>query len=116
VRRGLPVRPVAKRDPELADPMHIEAALRTVENEVLKVAFEIGLHLQQLQAEHLGVRHERIGAPYAYREHLVDQVVGLGGLVDDDVDGMLEAVSLSACHDSSPYPVGGCIWVAHTWS
>jgi hypothetical protein len=30
--------------------MHVEAALRAVEREVLELAFEIGLHLQELEA------------------------------------------------------------------
>ena len=45
MRRGLRVRPVTGRDSESADPMDVEAALRAVEGEVLKLALEVGLHL-----------------------------------------------------------------------
>jgi hypothetical protein len=41
-------------DAESAHPVDIEAALLAVEGEVLKLAFEIGLHLQELEPEHLG--------------------------------------------------------------
>jgi hypothetical protein len=40
------MRPMTRRDPETADPMHVEAALRAVEDEVLELALEIGLHAQ----------------------------------------------------------------------
>jgi hypothetical protein len=45
--------------------MHIEAALLAVGDEVLKLTLEIGLHLQQLEPEHLRVGDERIGTTVA---------------------------------------------------
>jgi hypothetical protein len=41
------MRPMTRRDPETADPMHIEPARGAVQHEGLKLAFEIGLHLEQ---------------------------------------------------------------------
>jgi len=95
VRRGLSVRPMARRDAETADPMHIEAALPAVEAEVLELAFEVGLHLQELEPEHLGVGNERIGATVADLDRLVHQLVRFGGLLGDGVDGALKDVSIS---------------------
>jgi hypothetical protein len=51
--RGLPVCPVTRSDPEPRDPMHVETALRAVEDRVVKLALEVGLHLQELKPQHL---------------------------------------------------------------
>jgi hypothetical protein len=59
VRRGLSVRPVARRDTETGDPMNVEAARRAVKNEPTELALKIGLHVQHFKAEHL--RLERHG-------------------------------------------------------
>ena len=75
--------------------MHIEAALPAVEAEVLELAFEVGLHLQELEPEHLGVGNERIGATVADLDRLVHQLVRFGGLLGDGVDGALKDVSIS---------------------
>jgi hypothetical protein len=71
VRCRLPVRPMPGSDPETTHPMHIEAALGAIEGEVLKLTFEIGLHLEQLQPEHLGVGDERIGPTVSDPDSLV---------------------------------------------
>ena len=77
--------------------MHVEAALRAVEDKVLKLTFEIGLHLQELQAQHLRVdRNRMIASTGSLR--LVDELVGLDGLLGDGVDGVLEDVPLSLRH------------------
>jgi hypothetical protein len=102
VRRGLAVRPMARRDAETADPMHIEAALRAVEAEVLELAFEVGLHLQELEPEHLGVGNERIGPAVPDVDRLVDERIGLLGLVSDGVDGALEDVSFPLRRSIAP--------------
>jgi hypothetical protein len=47
VRRGLSVRPVTRGDAEARDPVHVETALRAVEGEVLELALEVGLHLEE---------------------------------------------------------------------
>ena len=62
VRRWLPMRPVAWGHAEATYPVHIQAALRAVEHEVLKLAFEVGLHVQELEPKHLRVDHQRVGA------------------------------------------------------
>jgi hypothetical protein len=41
---------------------------------------------------------ERVGAAVPDIDRLVDEIVGLGGLLGDCVDGVLENLSLSACH------------------
>jgi hypothetical protein len=60
VRCRLPVGPVSGHDAQSAHPVNVQAALRAVEAEVLQLAFEVGLHLQELEPEHLGVDDERI--------------------------------------------------------
>lgn len=40
--------------------MHVEAALRAVEDEVFKLTFEVGLHLEELEPEHLRVDGDRV--------------------------------------------------------
>jgi hypothetical protein len=94
VRRWLSVRPVSGRDPEPGDPMHVEAALRAVGDEVLKFALEIGLHVQELEPEHLGVHDKRVGSTVPDFDRLVDEGVGLRGLLGDGVNGMLEDLTL----------------------
>lgn len=77
VRSGLPMRPVAGRYPESRDPVNVEAAPRTVEDEVLELPIEVGLHVQQREPEHLGMGDERIGPAVADVDRLVDEGVGL---------------------------------------
>jgi len=52
----------------------------SVEHEVLELAFEIGLHLEQFQAKHLGVGDERIRPAVPDLDRLVDEVVRPGRL------------------------------------
>jgi hypothetical protein len=40
--------------------VHIESAISAVENEVLMRTFAIGLHLQELESEHLGVDGDKV--------------------------------------------------------
>jgi hypothetical protein len=49
-----------RRNPETADPVNVEAAHRAVEDEVLKLAFEIGRHLGEYQPERLRVEGDRV--------------------------------------------------------
>jgi transposase InsO family protein len=69
--------------PETADPVNVETALRAVEGEVFKLTFEIGLHLEQLQPEHLGVRDGWIGpaVPDPDREEFYRMLEGV--VIDD---------------------------------
>jgi len=60
VWRGVPVGPMTGRDAEPRDPMHLEAALGAVQHPRLELALEIGLHLQQLEPEHLRVDSDRV--------------------------------------------------------
>jgi hypothetical protein len=97
VRRGLPVRPVTGRDPEPQDPVNVEAAFGAVEREVLELAFEIGLHLEELKPQHLRVDRDRVIASTSSLR-LVNELVSLDGLLGDGVDGVLEDLAFSACH------------------
>jgi hypothetical protein len=63
--------------------MHIEAAFRAVEREVLEFALEVGLHLQEFQPQHLGVGDERIGPAMLNPDQVVDEVVGFRCLLGD---------------------------------
>ena len=40
--------------------MHVEAALGAVEDGVLKLTFEVGLHHQELEPQHLRVNRDRM--------------------------------------------------------
>jgi hypothetical protein len=75
--------------------VNIQAALRAVEAEVIEFSFEVGLHVQELQPKHLGVGDERIGPAVPDLDRLVDETVGLGGLLGYGMDGAFEDVSLS---------------------
>jgi hypothetical protein len=86
-------------DPEAADPMNVEAALRTVEGEVLELALEVDLHLQQLEPRHLRVDGDRMIASSG-GGRLIDEFVGLRRLLGDGVDGVLEDVAFSV---SAPF-------------
>jgi hypothetical protein len=96
--------PVPRLHTETGNPVNVEAALGAVENEVLKLALEIGLHLQELEPEHLRVDGDRMrAAPGGGR--LVDKLTRLGGLLSDGVDGVLD--------DRSRLPVTGSPKPAH---
>ena len=69
--------------------MHVEAALGAVRHPGLEFALEVGLHLQQLDPEHLRVDHDRVIASSG-GGRFVDELVGLGGLLGDGVDGSFE--------------------------
>lgn len=90
VRRWLPVAPMPRRDAETAHPMHVETIPRAIEDEVLKLTFEVGLHLHELEPKHLGVGDRWIGPTVPDPDRLVDEVVGLGGLLGHGVDGAFE--------------------------
>jgi hypothetical protein len=77
--------------------MHVEAAFRTVEDEVLELALEIGFHLEKLEPKHLGVGDERIRPAVPNLDCLFDEVVGLRRLLGDGMDGVLEDLALTAC-------------------
>jgi hypothetical protein len=71
--------------------MHVEAASPAVQHQVFQAAFQVGLHLQQFEAQHLRVDRDRVRrATGGHR--LADQIVGLGGLVGDGVDGAFKDV------------------------
>ena len=77
--------------------MHVEAALRAVEGEVLELTLQIGLHLEELEPEHLRVDGDRMIASTGSLR-FVDEIVGLDGLLGDGVDGLLEDLALALLH------------------
>ena len=89
--------PVSRSDAEPRDPVHVEAALRAVEDEVLELAFEVGLHPQELEAEHLRVDGDRVIASTSSLR-FVDEFIRLDGLLGDGPDGVLKDLAFSACH------------------
>ena len=109
VWRRLSVAPMSRRHAEAAHPMHVEAALSAVENELLELTFEIGLHLQELRAEHLGVGDEWIGPPVPDPNRLVDEVVSLRCLLGDGVDGVLEDLALPPRHGGMVAEAPDCL-------
>jgi hypothetical protein len=74
-------------DPKPRDPVNVETARRAVRHPRLELAFEVGLHLQQLKAEHLRVDCHRVIASTC-GGRLLDEVVGLGSLLGEGMDGV----------------------------
>ena len=92
--------PMPRRDAGAAHSLHVEAALRTVEREVLELALEVGLHLQELEPEHLRLDGDRMIASTGSLR-FVDELVGLDRLLGDGADGVLQDLALPCC-------TGGC--------
>ena len=64
----------------------------------LEFVVEVGLHLQQLEAEHLRVDGDRMIAPSG-GDRFLDEIVGLDSLFGDGMGGELEDVTLSPVTD-----------------
>jgi len=77
--------------------MHVEAALRAVRHPRLELALEVGLHLQELETEHLRADGDRMIASTSSLR-FVNELVGLSGLLGDGGDSAFKDVALSACH------------------
>ena len=88
---------MAGSDAEPRHPMHVEAALRAVQRPCLELALEVGLHLEELEPEHLRMDGDRMIASTGSLR-FVNEVIGLDALLGDGVDGVLEDVALAACH------------------
>jgi hypothetical protein len=58
---------------------------------------EVGLHLEQLEPEHLRVDGDRMIASTSSLR-LVNELVRLRRLLSNGVDGVLEDLAFSACH------------------
>jgi len=99
MRRGLCVRPVTRRDPETAHPVDVQTAPRAVDREVLKLAFEVGLHLEQLEPQHLRVDRDRMIASTGSLR-FIDEIVGLRRLLAHGMDGSFEDVAVTLNHGS----------------
>jgi hypothetical protein len=88
VRRGLSVRPMTRGDAETADPMHVETTLCAVQRPGLELALDVGFHLEQLKPKHLRVDRDRVIASTSGLR-LVNELIGLDGLLGNGVDGVL---------------------------
>lgn len=53
MQRWFPMRPVSRRHTDARDPVNPFPARCAVKDEPTEFSFEIGLHVQQLKAEHL---------------------------------------------------------------
>jgi hypothetical protein len=69
-----------------------------VNDEASKLAFESGLRLQKLQAEHLRVDSHGVGTVEASVDRLVDERARGGRLLAQGPDGVLKHASLSLEH------------------
>ena len=72
--------------------MHVETKLRAVQRPRLELALEVGLHLEQLEPKHLRVDGDRVIASTSSLR-FVDEIVRLGGLLGDGLDGVLKDVA-----------------------
>jgi hypothetical protein len=81
VRRGFPMRPVATRDTEPGDPVDRSSAGRAVEHELPEFPLEVGLHVQKLEPEHLGVQRDGMGVTESGVECFTDESVRSFSLV-----------------------------------
>jgi hypothetical protein len=77
--------------------MNVETALGAVQRPRLELALEIGLHIQELEPEHLRVDRDRMIASTC-RLRLIDELVGLDRLLGHGPDGVLEDVAFSSSH------------------
>ena len=66
------MRPMTGRDPVARHPVHCLAAARAVEHEPSEIALEVGLHLQKLEAKHLRLEGDGVGAVQAGVDTLID--------------------------------------------
>ena len=71
VRRGLSV-PSGLPRPKTVNPVHRLAAARAVEHQLPEFSLEVGLHLQELEPQHLRVNRNRMGAVQAGVECFVE--------------------------------------------
>lgn len=100
------MRPVTGRRPETRDPVDRPAAVGAVEDEPAELPLEVGLHLDQLQPQHLGVDRQRVRPAKARVQCLIHERVGLDGLFRYDPRRVLEDVALPSPHgrDGRPGP------------
>ena len=78
------------------NPMDLHAPRGAVQYEFGKLALEIALHLEQLQPQHLGVDHDRIGRTGSGREDQIDEVVGLDAGLDPPATAWWRSVAAAA--------------------
>jgi hypothetical protein len=78
---------VTRRDPEPSDPVNVETTLRAVQRPRLELALEVAFTLRS-EPEHLRVDGDRMIAS-AGSLRLVDELIGLDGLLGHGPDGVL---------------------------
>src|SRR5262245_15567038 len=97
VWRRFGVRPLARRLPQAAHPVHVATAVPTGEEELLESSFEFGLGLQELEPQHL--RRDRHGVIRRQSAHrLVDDQARIRGLSGDRGDGSFEDLAVRRRH------------------
>jgi hypothetical protein len=77
--------------------MHLHAAGFAVEDPGRKFPIQVGVHLQELEPEHLCMDGDRVIAS-TRSLRFIDELVGLDGLLGNGPDGVLEDLALSASH------------------
>lgn len=107
MRGRLPVRPMTGQNPDSRYPVDCLAAARAVEHELSQIALEVGLHLQELEAKHLRLVGDGVGAVQAGVDSLIDDRARGCRLLARGSNGTLEDVALlpghsamlALCHD-----------------
>jgi hypothetical protein len=89
------MRPVTGLSTEAGYPVHGPTTLRAIQHQIPETPLQVGLHSQELQAQHFRGDHDRIGAVESGRDRLVDEVVGLRRLLREGVDRAFEDVAFA---------------------
>lgn len=63
---------MTRGDAETAEPVHVQATLRAVEDEVLELALQISLHLQEFEAKDLRLKSYRVISGHASGQRLAE--------------------------------------------
>jgi hypothetical protein len=98
VRRRFRLRPVTRLDLEAGYPVDCAAAVPTVEHPSPEFSFEVRLHLQEFEPEHLHMDDEPVRTAEPGGDRLVHEVVGLDRLLGHGPDGTFEVVAFAARH------------------
>jgi hypothetical protein len=91
--------PKAGPHAETANVVRRHAADDAIKDDPLELALEVALHRQQFRPQHLEVHDERFGPVEAGVDRLVDDRVGVGGLLRHALNGSLENLVFVLPHD-----------------
>lgn len=87
MRRGLPVSPMACCDSDPSNPVNPLTAGRAVKDESVEFAFQIGLHVQKFEAQHLRLERHGMRAVEGSIVGLVHDGAGVLRLLGNGADG-----------------------------